>query len=35
MDPGSVIVDLAAEQARSIIVLKRTMNPGFAQIENE
>lgn len=26
---------LNAEQARSVIVLKRTMNPGFAQIENE
>jgi NAD(P) transhydrogenase subunit beta len=37
-DPGSPIYGmpiLNADQARSIIVLKRTMNPGFAGIENE
>jgi NAD(P) transhydrogenase subunit beta len=26
---------LNADQAKSIIVLKRSMNPGFAGIENE
>jgi NAD(P) transhydrogenase subunit beta len=26
---------LDAESARSVIVLKRTMNPGFAKIEND
>jgi NAD(P) transhydrogenase subunit beta len=26
---------LNADQAKSIIVLKRSMNPGFSQIENE
>jgi NAD(P) transhydrogenase subunit beta len=26
---------LDAELARTVIVLKRTMNPGFAKIENE
>ena len=37
-DPGSPIYGmpiLNADQARSVIVLKRTMNPGFAGIENE
>jgi NAD(P) transhydrogenase subunit beta len=37
-DPQSPIYGmpvLNAEQARSVIVLKRSMNPGFAQIENE
>ena len=37
-DPGSPIYGmpiLNADQARSIIVLKRSMNPGFAGIENE
>jgi NAD(P) transhydrogenase subunit beta len=37
-DPRSPIYGmpvLNADQARSVIVLKRTMNPGFAQIENE
>ncbi len=37
-DPRSPIYGmpvLNAEQARSVIVLKRTMNPGFAQIENK
>lgn len=33
--PISGIPVLNAEQARSVIVLKHTMNPGFAQIENE
>jgi NAD(P) transhydrogenase subunit beta len=37
-DPGSPIHGmpiLAVDQAKSIIVLKRSMNPGFAGIENE
>jgi len=37
-DPGSPIYGmpiLNADQARSIIVLKRSMNTGFAGIENE
>ena len=37
-DPGSPIYGmpvLDAELARTVIVLKRTMNPGFAKIENE
>jgi len=37
-DPQSPIYGmpvLNAEQARSVIVLKRSMNPGFAKIENE
>jgi len=37
-DPGSPIYGmpiLEAEKAQSIIVLKRSMNPGFSGIENE
>jgi len=37
-DPGSPIFGmpiLNADQARSVVVLKRSMNPGFAGIENE
>ena len=37
-DPSSPIHGmpiLNADQAKSIIVLKRSMNPGFAGIENE
>jgi NAD(P) transhydrogenase subunit beta len=37
-DPGSPIYGmpiLDAEKAQSIIVLKRSMNPGFSGIENE
>jgi NAD(P) transhydrogenase subunit beta len=37
-DPSSPIYGmpvLDAELARTVIVLKRTMNPGFAKIENE
>jgi H+-translocating NAD(P) transhydrogenase subunit beta len=37
-DPGSPIYGmpiLNVDQARSVIVLKRSMNPGFAGIENE
>ena len=37
-DPASPIAGmpiLNADQAQSIIVLKRSMNPGFAGIENE
>jgi len=37
-DPSSPIYGmpiLNADQAKSIIVLKRSMNPGFSQIENE
>jgi NAD(P) transhydrogenase subunit beta len=37
-DPRSPIYGmpvLNAEQAHSVIVLKRSMNPGFAKIENE
>jgi NAD(P) transhydrogenase subunit beta len=37
-DPSSPIYGmpiLNADQAQSIIVLKRSMNPGFSQIENE
>ncbi len=37
-DPGSPIYGmpvLHAHQARAVLVLKRSMNPGFAGIENE
>jgi NAD(P) transhydrogenase subunit beta len=37
-DPQSPIYGmpvLNVEQARAVIVLKRSMNPGFAKIENE
>jgi NAD(P) transhydrogenase subunit beta len=37
-DPSSPIYGMPVfnvEQSRSVIVLKRTMNPGFAGVENE